>query len=69
MKQNKIDKKKHFHVLGLEEDTLIDLQNGILDDIEEFNCSMYNFGDMDDLPDSDRAMIESNKTCKDYQRN
>lgn len=67
MKQNKQYKKKRFQVLGLEEDTLIDLQNGGLDDIEEFNCSMYDFGDMEDLPDSDRAMIENNKICKEYR--
>ena len=56
-----------FHIVGLEEDTLIDLQNGGLDDIEEFNCSMYNFGNMDDLPDSDKAMIPSNRICKEYR--
>lgn len=55
-----------FHILA-EDESLIDLQNGGLDDIEEFNCSMYNFGDMDDLPDSDKAMIPSKFTCKEYK--
>ena len=57
-----------FHILGLDEDTLIDLQNGGLDDIESFNCSMYDYGQMDDLPDSDKAMIRSNQTCKEYMK-
>lgn len=56
-----------YHVDGIGEDTLVELQNGGLDDVEEFNCSMYNFGDMDDLPDSDREMIASNQTCKEYR--
>lgn len=57
----------NYHISGLEDDTLIELQNGGLDDIEEFNCSMYNFGDMEDLPDSDRAMIAHNQTCREYR--
>lgn len=56
----------NYHIVGIENDTLIDLKNGSLDDIEEFNCDMYNFGDMEDLPDSDRAMISSDKICKEY---
>lgn len=58
-----------YHIDGLADDTIIELQNGGLDDIEEFNCSMYNFGDMDDLPDSDREMIAGNQTCKEYRGN
>ena len=34
----------------------------------EFLSSMYNFGDMDDLPDSDKAMIPSNFVCKEYRK-
>lgn len=56
-----------FHIDGLADDTLIDLQNGGLDDIDTFNCDMYNFGDMDDLPGSDRAMIAPNQTCREYR--
>lgn len=70
MKPKMINKNKNypdFHVLGIDDDTLIDLKNGGLDDIEEFNCSMYNFGDMDDLPDSDKQMISSDKICKEYR--
>ena len=56
-----------FHVLGLDEDILIDLQNGGLDDVNEFNCDMYYFGSMDDLPNSDKAMIAKNRICKEYR--
>lgn len=56
-----------FHVDGLEEATLVELMNGGLDDVQSFNCSMYNFGDMDDLPDSDRDMIADAQTCKEYR--
>ena len=56
-----------FHISGLSDDTIIDIKNGGLDDAEEFNCSMYNFGEMDNLPDSDRAMIPGNRTCKEYR--
>ncbi|MBQ8870833.1 MAG: hypothetical protein IJ019_05605 [Alphaproteobacteria bacterium] len=72
MKQKRIKKSKNypdFHILGIDDDTIIDLQNGGLDDIESFNCSMYNFGDMDDLPDSDKQMISSDKICKEYKNN
>lgn len=57
-----------YHIVGIEDDAIIDLQNGGLDDIAEFNCDMYNFGDMDDLPDSDKAMIPSNFVCKEYRK-
>lgn len=56
-----------YHITGLEQNTLIALQNGGLDDMEEFNCSMYNFAEMDDLPNSDRSMIASNQTCREYR--
>lgn len=56
-----------FHVNGLTQDTLVDLNNGGLDDIQSFNCDMYNFGDMEDLPESDRDMISSNESCKEYR--
>ena len=57
-----------YHIAGIEDDMLIDLKNGSLDDVEEFNCDMYNLGDMDDLPDSDKAMIPSNQVCKEYRK-
>ena len=57
-----------YHILGLEDDILIDLKNGSLDDVEEFNCDMYNFGDMDDLPDSDKRMISNRFICKEYRK-
>ncbi len=65
-----INKNKNypdFHILGIDDDTLINLQNGGLDDIEEFNCNMYNFGSIEDLPDSDKAMIPDNYICKEYK--
>ncbi len=68
MKNKKVKTYPDFHVLGLEDIKIIDLQNGGLDDIEEFNCSMYNYGEMDNLPDSDKAMISGENTCKDYSR-
>lgn len=72
MKKNNFKVKKrlnvpNFHVSSLEDDTLIDLQNGGLDDESEFNCDMYDFGQMDDLPDSDRQMIHFAKRCREYQ--
>lgn len=68
-KTNQTDKDyPDFHVDGIDSDTLIELQNGGLDDREEFNCSMYNFGDMEDLPDSDRDMIPNSQTCREYRR-
>jgi hypothetical protein len=51
-----------FHINGPTEDPLIDLQNGGLDHINAFNCSMHNFGEFEDLPESDRAMIRSDQT-------
>lgn len=56
-----------YHVDGPDKDTIIELQNGGLDDVESFNCSMYNFGEMDDLPNSDRDMIATNQTCREYR--
>ena len=56
-----------FHIDGLSQDTLIDLQNGGLDDVETFNCDMYNIGDMDNLPESDQKMISKNQSCKEYR--
>lgn len=70
MKYNQSKKNRNypnFHITNVDSDILIDLQNGGLDDVEEFNCSMYNFGDMDDLPDSDKLMIRSDKICKEYR--
>ena len=72
MKHKNIKKRRGiyqsgFHVLGLDDVKIIDLQNGGLDDVNEFNCDMYNFGEMDDLPDSDRAMIGREKRCKEYR--
>ena len=56
-----------FHIDGLSQDTLIDLQNGGLDDEQTFNCDMYNLGDMDNLPDSDKSMISHNQSCREYR--
>ena len=58
----------NFHISGLDDNNIIDLQNGGLDDIEEFNCSMHNFGETDNLPDSDKAMISGKNMCKYYRR-
>lgn len=57
----------NFHVEGISDDHLISIQNGGLDDANEFNCDMYNFGEMEDLPDSDRQMIPKSRQCRDYQ--
>ena len=56
-----------FHVDGLSQDTFVDLKNGGLDDEQTFNCDMYNFGDMDNLPESDKNMISQNQSCKEYR--
>lgn len=73
-KKKKIHAKGHwnrrtpdYHINSLAQDTLLDLQNGGLDDIQSFNCDMYNFGDMENLPESDRNMISSNESCKEYR--
>ena len=49
-----------FIVKPLKQMRLIDNING-LDDECEFNKDMYNFGDEEDLPDSDRA---TDRRCK-----
>ncbi len=46
---------KDFVIRPLKKMRLIDVADG-LDDECEFEKSMYNFGDEDDLPDSDRAV-------------
>ncbi len=51
---------KDFVVRPLKQMRLIDAASG-LDDECEFEKNMYNFGDEEDLPDSDRAM---NRRCK-----
>lgn len=58
------DDEKDFHVKTVADETLI-TPNGGLDDEEEFVCDMHNFGDSDDLPFSDRAMMTSRQRC-DY---
>ena len=70
MKNRKIRQKQNspdFHISGFAQDELITIQNGGLDNIGAINCDMYNFGYMEDLPDSDRAMIPFNQTCNDYK--
>ena len=62
--QNEEDDEKDFHVKTVADETLI-TPNGGLDDEEEFVCDMHNFGDSDDLPVSDRAMMTSRQRC-DY---
>lgn len=56
--------EKDFHIRTVEEEMLISSHEG-LDDEEEFVCDMHNFGDSDDLPNSDRAMMTSRQRC-DY---
>ena len=55
-----------FHITDFEDDRLIKPQTGGLDIISSVNCDMYDFGQMEDLPDSDRAMISSSQRCKEY---
>lgn len=47
------DDDKSFSVKTIDDERLIDSVPG-LDDEEEFSKSMYNYGDNEDLPDSDR---------------
>ena len=51
---------KDFTIKPLKQMKLIDSIMG-LDDECEFEMNMYNFGDVENLPDSDRAM---DKRCK-----
>lgn len=48
--------EKDFEVKTINDERLIDFAPG-LDDEEEFEKSMHNFGDFEDLPDSDRETI------------
>lgn len=47
--------EKDFYIRTIKDERLIDDVPG-LDDEQEFRESMYNFGDKDDLPTSDRMM-------------
>ena len=51
-----------FTIRPLKQMRLIDYATG-LDDECVFEHDMYNFGDEDDLPDSDKA---TDKRCKNY---
>lgn len=54
--QNFVEDDDHdFEIKGLRDETLIDPIPG-LDDRHEFEEEMYNFGDEEDLPYSDRAL-------------
>jgi len=64
--RKKKESSPDFHISGFKEDELIKVQNGGLDDVSSVNCDMYNFGNMENLPDSDRMMIPKDQTCKDY---
>jgi len=55
------DSDQDFHVKGIEQERLIRSRSG--DDHEEFVCNMHNFGDSDNLPDSDRDMISASQKC------
>ena len=50
------DYEKNFFVKTIAEEKLIDTAAG-LDDVEEFEQDMLNYGDFEDLPDSDRETI------------
>ena len=50
------DDEKNFFVKTIAEEKLIDTAEG-LDYEEEFEKSMLNYGDFEDLPDSDRETI------------
>ncbi|MBR2299522.1 MAG: hypothetical protein IJ870_02990 [Alphaproteobacteria bacterium] len=64
--KKRIKNSPDFHITGIEEDRLIAVQDGGLDNRQSVNCDMYNFGNMENLPDSDRAMISNNQTCKEH---
>jgi len=64
--RKKKERAPDFHIIGFQDDKLIKVQTGGLDDTNSVNCDMYNLGNMEDLPESDRAMIAQDQTCKDY---
>lgn len=57
------DDEKDFHVKTIKDEPLIKV-NSEQDDQEAMEDDLYNFGDEDDLPDSDR-MYENHKIAKD----
>ncbi len=50
------NEEKSFEIKSIQQERLIDIAPG-LDDEEEFQKNMYNFGEEEDLPDSDRETI------------
>lgn len=56
------DKHRDFIIRPLKKMKLIDSNNG-LDDECEFERNMFNFGDFEDLPPSDRS---TDNRCKPY---
>lgn len=61
-KPQRPDDSRSFHINREDKDVIY--QSDILDDEEEFLCNMHNYGDSDDLPDSDRAMILPSEKCR-----
>lgn len=57
------DDEKNFFVKTIAEEKLIDTAEG-LDDEEGFEKDMLNYGDFEDLPDSDRETICRSKGIK-----
>lgn len=51
---------KDFRIKTVEQNTLTDTLPE-RDDESTFDADMYNFGDIDDLPDSDRIMVCQSK--------
>jgi len=65
-KEVKIEKNTpDFHITDFERDRLIVPQTGGLDIISAVKCDMYDLGAMEDLPESDRAMLPQSSKCKD----
>lgn len=59
------DDDKDFEVKTIADEQIINPETG-LDNVEAMDDDLYNFGDEDDLPDSDREM-ENRKIQKDVE--
>lgn len=56
------DDEIDFHIKTIDEEKIVN-QNKYWEDDDEFNCELYDVGDNDDLPDSDRQMNKKYRKC------
>lgn len=56
------DDEIDFHIKTIDEEKIVNKNKGWEDD-DEFNCELYDIGDNDDLPDSDRQMNKKYRKC------